>query len=267
MSLKDFFGTYEVEVTNSTPFGSYSQVEIRAGGTRNATIKITPYNLDLTDHDEDTQATFEADYDPAMDSLWVDFTGSKSSAVAMYISRYVEPALSYCTIYSVIRLRAEDQQSPIFHQPTWTATMRPDEFAKRLAPGRGAAKTPMNTAEAASFAGDYVVRSTANAQFGTFTHLTITEPDEDGYAIFKITYVDTYVDENRISEHRVWFDAETCTLQGDLLGEFGTTKFTAILSMSLSVPHDGPGRRLLYGSILLADPEQGGTFVAEDEGD
>lgn len=258
MALEDFYGEYQVEVSCSMNFGNFSVVHIQAGDTSDAEITITPSNVDFSGLDAARTQTFPAVYDPAMEELRIDWRVEGGEAHDMLISRYFDGLENYKVIYGAVRMKLTGEQGRILHAPNWAARAASNLSAEGN-PAAGNEGSRPAIAAVEDFYGSYIVRSTANAQFGTLS--TIEIGDQNGVTTLRIRNAGG----QEVGRVSMALDEETVSLQGDLL--LANPGETAIIAVSLSAERGTDIERVIYGSVAVDDPEQGGTYVAEDEGD
>lgn len=240
MSLQDFYGTYKVQTSSGTSFGLDTRViieeKLEAEKPDPAVkVRFIPPNAEPGE-------SRDASYDATTDALLLKLD---PPARVMFISRFVDPSPSstYRAIYGILVMEpapGEPRRSPV-----WSARL--------TAPGTGCDVRVENPLPAAEFSGKYQVRTTADAQFGTDSLIALG-PAQDGALSLCIT--NALLQDIHAPSH-VHYDPATVSVVGSL------SSGPVTVAMSLAVEDNV---RQLYGTFVVADPEQGGTYGGDDEG-
>lgn len=165
-------------------------------------------------------------YNPATDAIKIE-----SATRTMFISRYFDESQGFYALYG---LAIE----------TGTGTL-----SVWMAQAAGVPSVALGVCPEPGFDGTYTVRSTVDAQFGTGSPVLIVASN--------ITITNALSQQNVPGPTALVFDAWTCSLQGS------ATVDDQPIVLQVSVASHA-GRRYLYGLALVGDPQQAGTWGAED---
>lgn len=255
MSLQDFYGTYEVQNTSGTAFGLDTTVVI-ADQLADGTIPVSFTPSTGNGGTAAATITVSATYEESTDSLRVAQQGETE---VMFISRFVDPTpgSTYQAIYSiVITPPAEDQPRRL---RVWSA---------RLTAAASGTDIPVGTdaLPQEAFAGNYLVGTTVDSQFGAGSEVTITQQSNGFLSLEIVNALGISITVTTLS-----YDAAAVavrgTTNGTLNGPNGAELVPAVVAMSLARVggESGVEEKYLYGTFIVGDPEQGGTFAGEDD--
>ena len=235
MSLQDFYGTYQVQTASGTEFGLDTSVVISEGDSDGASVQFTLPSTTET-------KTLSATYDDTTEALRIELEAQ--NARVMFISRFVDPTpgVSYRAIYGIVLM--EEIEGQVRRSPVWSA--------KLMTPSVGDSQPTGTPMQPGSFTGTYRVRTTADTQFGLSSVITI-----DSREIEIVNGLGTSVLTAPLS-----YEPETASLIGSAQSPAESPEVPVTIAMSLAIEGD---TKYLYGTFVIGDPEQGGTYGAEED--
>lgn len=249
MAEQDFYGSYTVQTASGTDFGLGTEVRIEKTGEQGV--------LDVSFVNANGSTTQPAHYQAETDSLRLPLEGS-SKAEAMFISRYVDravdPPSDYRAIYGIVVLYPVEDEP--LQSPVWSAKL--DQ-----ATGGGVPSAGGPALSAQDFAGSYTVRTTANSQFGRDSTIEVGPPDADGVSTFEIV---NGLGDSVQTPPTVTYQADTVTMVGSLGDEEGNPTVTVSIAIAPRTNAAGEEVKHLYGTFVIGDPQQAGTYGGDDEG-
>lgn len=260
MALQDFLGNFDVKSTSGTNFGIGTTVVIvREGASTdqvNVTFKTTVSTM--------PEQTVEMDYDAATDSLLA--VDPDANTQLMSISQFVDPkGTGWKSIYGVVVLR-DGSTTSMRRLPSMgrLPSMRPLPSMRRLpawsAVPIGQSEDP-NSVDLSGFVGTYVVKNTSDVQFGVGSLIKIFPQLDKSLGLeiidpMGVTLLSTTLAYDASTRSVSAFASpQLVTAEGD-----GMLPVTVTLSVQPSV-----GTKVIYGTCILGDPHQGGTFAGEEE--
>lgn len=247
MALSDFFGTYQVRTSAGTQFGLGTVVTVEYSEDPEGGVGVISVKFEVPNQ---IPRTFEAQYDDTTEVLSLAL---QTPALEMFISRFVDPLTDYQALYGIVLM---DETLPGL--AVWGAERVVQEAVD---PG-GATTAPVDLGE---FAGVYRVRSTAGAQFGVLSEITIPAPGSGGEMALSIT--------NALGQPisdlpSLTFDPGTRSLHGYTTVPVGGNALPITIQLSLCQTTDTAGNpvKYLYGMSTIGDPQQAGVWGGDSQG-
>ena len=249
MALQDFYGEYQVVSASGTEFGVQSTVQIDPRQNGLVPIQITSPGR--------VPQVFQGTYDNLADALRVPMPVTNE---VMLISRFVDPTpgSTYRAVYGIL-IGNSPSSNTRTRLPVWSG----DLVTVTQSPG-GEADDQVSSQPIAQsgFVGNHYIWTTADAQFGVASVITITQ-QTNGYLALEITNALGA----SVMTTSLFYDSGTVSVFGSVSaavsGPNGSELLPAVLASSVATEN---GTTYTYGILTVGDPEQAGTFGGEEGG-
>lgn len=239
MALQDFIGVYKVKTTAGTDFGFGTTVTITSAGEDQASVA---FQIAMAQQPR----VVPMRYDAVADALVA--TDPEEGVQLMAISRFLDPkGTGWESIYGVFVYSAQEGQRS--HLPVWTATPVSEVSSE----------TPL---AADVFLGTYRIKTTADAQFGIGSKVTISKQAGGSMGIEIVNPMGKTVVCTTLT-----YDSETHSVYGFESPSVGGSVNSELLpiTIALSLAASDTGKKVVYGTLIVGDPQQGGTYAGEEE--